>query len=81
MTARQWKTAGRRPSPLHLLKHWALAHRAIIGGLLIIVLLLLYFARDIFRPTIIIEVTAVPKVMKDAGLDNECADQAAAGAC
>jgi Flp pilus assembly protein TadD len=69
MKARQWKTAERRPSDLYRLKAWLLAHRALIAGLLVIALLLLYFSREILRPTIIIEVTAVPKVMKDAGLD------------
>lgn len=69
MKVRQWKTAERPPSGFNRLKAWAFGHRAVIVGLLLIALLLTYFAREIFRPTIIIEVTAVPKVMKDAGLD------------
>jgi tetratricopeptide (TPR) repeat protein len=69
MKARQWKSATQPASQSNRLLGWASGHVTLMLGLLIGAGVLFFFGREILRPAVIIEVVAVPKVMKEAGLD------------
>jgi Flp pilus assembly protein TadD len=71
MKARQWKVAERSPSQSSRLKAWSLGHLPWLFGALLLSTVLFFFVREVMRPAVVIEVVAVPKAMKDAGLDTD----------